>query len=260
MGISIRPSEAVEGGAVPVDRNLTWKECRFNLFDYTKKDGSIVQKQDGSGPATTTALRVTLVDDDGLEMEQQYSAGDPERFVPSEDGMTLVAVGSATSLSKSSNLYLLLNALVNAGFPENKIPEDGNCGVFEGLYAYHIGMPMPKRSGLAQVAPVEGARVPLISVPSEIHTLPWDAKKGARKGTKAATPAAGAEDTDASADAVTLVTKLLEDADAVTRQAVATAAIKGKQKAVAKLVFTDEFEVALMANGMSLDGEDITAS
>ncbi|MGR3295840.1 MAG: hypothetical protein ACUZ8A_06400 [Candidatus Bathyanammoxibius sp.] len=258
MGISIRPGDAVEGGAVPVDRNLTWKECRFNLFDYKKGDGTIVTKPDGT-PATTTALRVTLVDDDGTEMEQQYSAGDPERFVPSEDGKTLVAVGSAVALSKSSNLYLLLNALVNAGFPENKIPEDGDCSVFEGLYAYHIGMPMPERSGLTVAEPAAGGRKRIISVPSEIHTLPWDAKK-ATKGRRAAAAATEAEVTDATADAVALVTSLLANSESVTRQAVATAAIKGKQKAVAKLVFTDEFEVALMANGMSLDGEDITAS
>ncbi len=248
-GVSLRPSEAVEGGAVPVDRNLTWKEARFNLFDYTKKDGTVV--------ATTTALRVTFVDDDGLEIEQQYSAGDPERFQPSEDGLTLVPVGSAVALSKSSNLYQLLNALVNAGFPENKIT--GDASVFEGLYAYHIGMPQPKRSGLTQAEPVEGGRAPIISVPSEIHTLPWDAKKG-KKGTKTAAATAEADDTDATADAVKLVKKLLEDSDSVNRQKVATEAIRIKNKPIAKLVFTDEFEVALMANGMSLDGEDITAS
>ncbi len=248
-GVSLRPSEAVEGGAVPVDRNLTWKKCLFNLFDYTKKDGTVV--------ATTTALRVTLVDDDGLEMEQQYSAGDPERFQPSEDGLTLVPVGSATALSRSSNLYQLLNALVNAGFPENKIT--GDCSVFEGLYAFHIGMPQPKRSGLTQAEPVEGGRVPQLSVPSEIHTLPWDAKKGKGKG-KAAAATAEAEDTDATADAVKLVKGLLEDTDSVTREKVATAAIRGKKLAAAKVVYADEFQVALLANGMFLDGEDITAS
>ena len=63
MVISLKPSEFTEGGAVPVDRNLIWKECRFNIFDYTKKDGTIV--------AQTTSARIKYIDDDGAESEQQ---------------------------------------------------------------------------------------------------------------------------------------------------------------------------------------------
>ena len=59
MGVSIRPSEFVEGGAVPVDRNLIWKECRFANFDYTKKDGTVV--------ASTVSAKIVYLDDEGTE-------------------------------------------------------------------------------------------------------------------------------------------------------------------------------------------------
>ena len=72
-GVGFKLSDFVEGGAVPVEKNLTWKEARFNKFDYTKKDGTVV--------ASTCALRVIYVDDDGTETEQQYSAADLARVV-----------------------------------------------------------------------------------------------------------------------------------------------------------------------------------
>lgn len=252
-GISIRPSDFVEGGAVPVDKNLVWKECRFALFQYEKKDGSVVTRPDGS-PVVTTTARITLVDDDGNESVQHYSVGDPERFAPSDDGKTLEAKGSAAQLNLSCNFYLLLNALVNAGYPEDKLEDD--ISTLDGLYAYHIGVPEPQRSGLARQAAADGvARVKTLSVPSRILQLPGE-KKGAKAAAKAKTSAAN--DGDAAADALAIVTAMLEETDSVTQQQVATKAIKGKNPAAAKAVYADEFQVALIANGMSLDGEDIT--
>ena len=253
--VSIRPSNFVEGGAVPVDKNLTWRECRFNLFDYTKKTGEVV--------ATTIAARIKYVDDDGTEYEQQYSAGDPERFTPSKDGKTLVAVTEGASLSKSSNFYVLMNALVNAGFPENRIPENGDISVFDGLYTHNIGIPEPKRSGLARATPAEGARERVISVPDAILKLPWENKgKVAAKApakSKAAAPAT--EDAgDAAADAIAIVTELVANAEEgkVTRQQVAAKAIRAKNSAVAQLVFKPEFQTALTEAGFSIDGENIS--
>ena len=256
--VSIRPSNFVEGGAVPVDKNLTWKECRFNLFDYTKKDGTVV--------ATTVAARIKYVDDDGVEYDQQYSAGDPERFTVSKDGKTLIAVTEGASLSKSSNFYILMNALINAGFPENRIPEDGNIGVLDGLYTHNIGIPEPKRSGLTRTAPAEGVRERVISVPDSILKLPWEnkgkvgAKASPAKGKATAAPAE--EDAgDAAADAIAIVTELVSNAEEgkpVTRQQVAAKAIRSKKPAVAKLVFQPGFATALTEAGFSIDGENIT--
>ena len=249
MGVSIRPSQFVEGGAVPVDRNLLWKECRFANFDYTKKDGTIV--------ASTISAKILFVDDDGTEYTQHYSAGDPARFQPSADGKTLEALTSSENLSKSSNYYVLMNALINAGFPENKLGED--ISVLDGLYTHNIGIPEPKRSGLVR-EPVEGARERVISVPDSIIKLPWEGKAGAK-----AAPAKKAAETteedagDAEADALTMVTEMLADADKVTRQQVATKAIKSKNQPVAKLVFSPKFVEVLTGAGYALDGEEISA-
>lgn len=250
--VSIKPSEFVEGGAVPVERNLHWKECRFNIFEYKKKSGEVVAK--------TTALRVTYVDDDDQEMEQQYSVTDPERFIPSADGKTLVAIGSAQNLSKSSNFYLLMNALINSGFPENKL--SGDVSVLDGLYTYNIGLPEPKRVGLArQVVEGETVRERVLSVPSKILSLPWE-KKGKGKGAKAAASAAPAE--DVTEKALAFVGKVIDAAGGpVSRQDLAVKLFKDLAKdpdkdAIAGLIFKPEFSAALLANGFSVDGEDIS--
>ncbi len=253
--VSIRPSSFVEGGAVPVDKNLLWKECRFNLFDYKTKAGDVV--------ATTCAARISYVDDDGNEYEQQYSAADPARFQPSKDGKTLIAVGTAQALSKSANFSILMNNLINAGFPENKLPEDGDISILDGLYTYNIGIPEPKRSGLKREAPAEGetARERVISVPSQILRLPWE-KKG-----KANPPSAKGATTsdDVSKTAIKLVESAIKDSDSgvVTRQGVAQKLFKDLAKdpnrdAVGGMLFTPAMQALLVANGFKLDGENIS--
>ncbi len=250
MGVSIRPSQFVEGGAVPVDRNLLWKECRFANFDYTKKDGTVV--------ASTISAKIIYQDDDGTEYTQHYSAGDPARFAPSKDGKTLEALTESANLSKSSNYYILMNALINAGFPENKLGDD--ISVLDGLYTHNIGLPEPKRSGLVREA-AEGARKRVISVPDSIIKLPWEGKGKAApaKGKAPAKAEIIEEDAgDAEADALAMVTEMLADADKVTRQQVATKAIRSKNRPVAKLVFSPKFAEVLTENGFTLDGEDIS--
>jgi hypothetical protein len=255
VGVSLKPSEFIEGGAVPVDRNLTWKECRFDIFDYTKKDGTVV--------ARSTTARITYVDDDGAEFIQHYSVAQPERFTPSADGKQLVAVGGAQALSKSSNYYILMNALINAGFPENKLGED--ISILDGLYTYNIGLPEPKRSGLVREA-VEGAREKVLSVPSQILKLPWEKKGG--KGTPAKTTTKtvvveDAGDSDAvTAKAIALVEKNLVDGE-TTRQKLAVAVFKTLAKdpdkdAVAALIFKAEFQAILLGAGYTIDGERIS--
>ncbi len=259
-GVSIRPSEMVEGGAVPVDRNLLWKECRFVLFDYQ-----------GKAPATT-AGRITLVDDDGQESLQHYSAADPARFIPSQDGKTLVAVGTAQFISKSSNFHVLMNAVVNAGFPENRLPESGDISVLDGLYAYHIGMPEPKRSGLARPAQADGtaAREKILSIPSKILRLPWEkVKSGTKATTTAAKPtakvAAAEEESgeDITAQAVAFIGKAVEESGSITRQDLAVRVFKDLAKdpnrdAIATLIFSPTIQATLLANGFTVKGETIS--
>jgi len=241
--------------AVPVDRNLLWEKCRFTLFNYTKKDGTVV--------ATTTAAEIAYKDDDGQEFVQNYSVGDPERFLPSEDGKTLVQVGASEALSKSSNFYLLINSLINAGFPENKLSDD--ISTLDGLYTYNIGLPEPKRAGLQRaVAEGEVQREKVISVPSQVLRLPWEKGKGkpAAKAPAAATEEEG-NDEDATAKTLDFVANHLDEEGNTTRQKLAVAVFKELAKdpdkdAIAGLIFKPEFAATLLANGYTVSGEAIS--
>jgi len=220
-------------------------------------------KDDGSGPVESTAIRIIYVDDDGAEYTQHYSVADPSRFEPSADGKTLEAVGEAVALSKSSNGFILLNALVNAGFPENKLGDD--ISVLDGLRTHNIAVPEPKRSGL-KTREREGGRERVLSVPSRVLQLPWEGEgaKGGKKAApakKSAAKAAPAEDIGEDTildDAVEIALNLLSEKDSVTRQQVATAAIRAKKPASGKAVFTPEFAAAIEEAGCVLDGETIS--
>jgi len=262
MGISIRPSEFIEGVAVPVDRNLLWKECRFNIFDYTRKDGTVV--------ATTTAAKIVYEDDEGNEYTQQYSAAGVDRFLPCKDGKGVYPASMSEEqfsklpadeqaqyrLPKSSNFSVLMNAVINAGFPENRLTDITSL---EGLYAHHIGIPEPKRAGLVRET-VEGAREKVISVPDTIIRLPWEKSGKTAPAKSKATVAAEEEFTsDAESAALAMVTEMLADNDKVTRQQVATKAIRSKNQQVAKLVFSPRFNKVLEDAGLVLEGEEISA-
>ena len=263
--VSLRPSDAVEGGAVPADKTLVIVGSRFALWDYMGK------------AKTTTAAKIDFKEDDGTEHTHYYSVGDPERFAPSEDGKTLVAVGTAAALSKSSNFVLFMTALVNAGFPENKVGED--ISSLEGLKAYYIGQKPPTRSGLAQNAPVEGQKVyeKVILVPSVIIKLPWE--KADRKNVPAAgkaLPKAEAETTTESSEesseddvttaAVEFIGKVVKaEGGSTTRQKVAQAVFKDKELAkngtrdgIASAIFAPGTSAALVGAGFTVKGETIS--
>lgn len=283
MGVSLKPSEAVEGGAVPINMNLLWKECRFVVFDY-----------DGKRPdKPTTAFRVVFVNDDGQEFTQHYSAASPDLFAPSDDGETPVAeypevgavgkflcpVKASQSLSKSSNFYILTSNTVGAGFPENRISDDASK--FEGLYAYHIAIKQPKREGLASSQPVEGGREPILSVPSQILRYPWDKKPAtvagkapvaaAAKpvaGKPAAKPAAKASgiSEEVIADCVEVINAVIDSKDGeASRQDVAGYCFQNKQL-TANPAKRDQIVSALFSisarvlaeKGIILDGEKLT--
>jgi len=257
--ISIRPSEMVDSGGAPIDRNMVIKDAKFVIFQYTKKDGSPALKPDGS-PAKTTAAQFILVDDDGNENEQNYSAGDPERFVPSSDGKTLVSVSGAENISKSCNFHVLMNALVNAGYPENKLDDD--VSTLAGLYAYWIGVPEPKRPGLARTAEQE-ARTRVIPVPSVIHKMPWEKAKAGTKVPATGAPKTAGPEGDVLARTVEFVGKVVDESGSATRQDLAARIFTDLAKdperdAIATAMFSPAIQAALLAAGFTVDGETIS--
>ena len=224
---------------MPIDGNFNWKECRFALFEYRKKTGELV--------ATTTAARINFASESGEEYTQHYSVGDPSRVTPSEDGKSLVLVGDGVALNKSSNFFILMKALEDAGLPDDFLGND--ISVLDGMVTHNIGVPEPKRAGLETTAAREASgRGPrILAVPDEIIKMPG-------KGGKLAGKKAEVSDEEMVSEAMGILSGLLEDSpDGVERKAIASAAIKQKKAKVATLAFklTDE---QLAEYGYIVDG------
>ncbi len=166
-GTSLKPSEFQEGGGL-VQGELTWRNPRFETFDYG-----------GKGP-NVPAFSVDLEPDEGDTVTQYWSAGNADDWTPSKDGKKLIATGKASRLSKSSNFYQLLNSLVEAKFPEDKMED--NVSIYDGMKCNMVRIPAPERKGLQQK---ESKYEKNILVVDSIITLPWETKEaGSGEGKK----------------------------------------------------------------------------
>jgi hypothetical protein len=155
-----------------------------------------------------------------------------------------------------------MNSLINAGFPENRMSDD--ISVLDGLYAYHIGMPEPKRSGLARPAQADGsaAREKVLSIPSKILRLPWEKVKGGTAAKPAAKKTQEADD-DVTAQAIAFIGKVVEESGSVTRQELAVKVFSDLAKdpnrdAIATMIFSPAISATLLANGFTVKGEAIS--
>jgi hypothetical protein len=174
----LKPSTFVEGGGLPGDIDVTFKEVKFVLWDYN-----------GKIPTANPAMFVKMQEDSGEEHDQWWSSGQSKDWVPSEDGKTLVAVGSATGLNTNSNAGMLITSIVNAGFPEDKI--DGDVTVFQGLRCHVIRQPV-KREGLTREPRADGKVFEsTVLVVSKIHSLPWEKSSATGKAATGTTVASG---------------------------------------------------------------------
>lgn len=174
-----QPSKAVEGGGLLDDVDALIKEARVEIWDYNGKVAVPV-------PALKLTLAVDGIDEDQL---QYFSLGKATDWQPNEDGTGIVAIGKATGIVRSSNAMIFITSLVNAGFPENKIPEGDTVTWLEGTKVHLSRVPAPKRGGVVK-APREDGRVfeDTVLTVSSIISFPWD-KKGAKA--PAGKPAAG---------------------------------------------------------------------
>jgi hypothetical protein len=181
--ISVAPSDAVSGGGAPDNVDTTIMEMTATTWDY---NGS---------QEPSAFLLVKLKDDDETEHEQYYSAGDLSKIVPSDDGACFYPAegSSVTGLNNNCNAYLFLGALVDQGFPEDKLRDEG-FQTAVGLRGHMNAIaPKKKREGL------EGGNKP-IGVFTKIHSLPWEGTKGKGKAQPsttsrgASTPARGASE------------------------------------------------------------------
>jgi hypothetical protein len=242
---SLRGGDFVDALPIPIDGNFEWAECRFALFDYTKKDGTVV--------ATTCAGRVTFKDEAGQEFVQHYSVGDPARVLPSTDGKSIVMQGDNRNLNKSSNFFILINALESAGLDPDFLGED--FSVLEGMVTHNIGVPEPDRVGLRE-APAAGEtrRVRVLAVPDDVITQP-----GGKKG-KAAVGKAKAATADLLPEALGMIAELLAGGEEVTRKSLASHAIKARRAPIATLAFQLTNEQLAEGEFMVDDKDVITAA
>lgn len=181
---SLRPDDYAEGGGLLDNEDVVWDEVRFVIWDY-----------DGRGPSTP-ALKVSMtVTDSGDSVDQYYSAGKLQDWEPSEDGTELVSVGKASGINRNSNVAILINSMIEAGFPADKIGDD--CSVMDGLECHMVRQDAPERKGLVSTPREDGKSYkPTVLVVDSITKLPWD-KKGKGGGKKkAAEVEAGGDDLD----------------------------------------------------------------
>jgi len=249
-GVSLKPSEAVAGGLLD-DVTVDWKECAFEMWDYN-----------GKIPAPVPALKVAMEEPDTKEEHTQYwSCGRAQDWAPSNDGKQLVAVGSATAIRTSSNVFVLLKSLVDCKFPEDKLGND--ISELQGLRAHMSRVAAPKRPGLAKAkrTAADGTEYEdTILVVSDIHNMPWEKAKptGAPKTagvgtakaaapTKAAPPAEG-EAQPIDEEATTFMMEALADAgdDGIPRKTIPTVAFQKltgnpNRNAIAKRVYEEDF-------------------
>lgn len=220
---SLRVADFVDALPMPVDGNYEWKEPRFTLFEYKKKSGEVV--------ATTTAGRITFVGKDGTEYIQHYSVGDPERVLPSKDGKQVELLGDASNLNKSSNFFVLMKALEDAGLDPDFVGDD--ISVLDGLVTHNIAVPEPKREGLrAAPAAGEAQRARLLAIPDAIVSLPGAKKKGGTPGKK------GVAATGLVDEAIAMLGALIESSEgSVTKSDLASYAIRNKRSPVAAAAY-----------------------
>ena len=235
--MSLKPSEAVEGGDFPRG-NLAVVKARFGIFEYKDRDGKPVKNAFG-GDARSMAALIDLENEAGTVFNQAYSVGRPDKFQVLEDGK--VRGGAA---EQSCNFAKLLTELIKRGYPEDKL----GANVAESLEGL---------SGYWDQGTGENGDDSKLILPREIHRFPWDGHQDRLPGFNG-----GEADSSALEIAVGMVKELLENGDA-TRQQLSMQMFSSPlpdntKQAVMNAVFSPDLAKALEAEGIRLEGERFT--
>ena len=196
MGLSLRPEDAVVSGGFLDDEDVIIKTVRAAMFDYA---GTRVNDP-------SPAICVEYDRGDGETNEQYYTVGKSKDTAPSNDGKTFNNLRSdpRSGLPEKSNGMIWLQAIINAGFPADKIGDD--LSVFDGTEVHVNQIPALERKGLA------GTKDKTILIVTKINALANEKSKSKSKSTvkstaskgksKAATPATTPTATDTDVDEV----------------------------------------------------------
>ena len=242
--MSLRPSEASEGGAFPRGY-LTVTAARFAEHHYMTKDANgnpTPSLNDQGKPTITMAAIITLENDTGDQFEQVYSIGRPDRYTISADGQVL----EGGVLSKNCNFYKLMTEVVNQGYPEGSI-KDNLSETFVGMSAYWDEMPNGTRT---------------LIVPQGQLTLPGT--NGTAPAAQAAAPAAAPADMVAKAVELVQAGITASANNTMTRQQLGSEAFNqnldaSNQQELMNVIFSESLITALAAVGIKLEGETFTS-
>lgn len=201
-GASMRPSSFTNASKF-TDIDVEFQNVRFGEGTYA--DGT-----------ATAALLADLVDiDDGSSHNQFWSIGGVAAWTASDDGTEILPTKDGGTIKKSCNFAMLMDSLVKAGFPEDKLE---NSHSLNGLRV-HIGAKAVQDSNAKN-----GTReVPVVEkiLP---NGLPWEASKRKGKAKAAAASAStGAPTTTTASSAPEALSGTGVDDD--TKALVATAII-----------------------------------
>ena len=239
--MSLRPSEASEGGAFPRGY-LTVTAAKFGEYHYMTKDpqGNPTPALDeNKKPIISMAAIITLENETGDQFEQVYSIGRPDRYTVSADGQVL----EGGILSKACNFYKLMTEVVNQGYPEGSI-RDNLSETLVGMSAYWDEMPNGQRT---------------LIVPQGQLTLP-----GVNGTAPAAPTAAPTAPADMVSKAVELVQAGIAANGSMTRQQLGGEAFNqnldtANQQQLMNVIFDESLVKALAAVGITLDKETFSA-
>jgi hypothetical protein len=237
---SLNPDDAVQGGLLD-DADVEIVGARFDIFTYS------------TGQTGVGAI-INFRDAEEKIHEQFYSAGQSDRYVPSDDKTKLLLTGTATGLNQSSNLVAYLSSLVNAGVPKPFFSD--SIGVMVGMKLHVNRVNQPGRAVLAGSESAEGGRPKTILLATKLLSMPGEKTgKAATKATAKATPgaapvAASAEvSTELSDKAVQYIFRVSEKP--VLRQKISTLVFQAAntakdadKQALTKIVFDESWLTA----------------
>ena len=242
--MSLKPSEASEGGAFPRGY-LSVTTAKFGEYHYMTKDGQgnpTPTLDENKKPIISMAAIITLENDTGDQFEQVYSIGRPDRYTVSADGQVL----EGSALSNKCHFYRLMTEVVNQGYPEGNIKENLS-ETFVGMSAYWDEVENGQRT---LILPVRELTPP-----------------GANGTAPAAAPAAPAPAAapDMVAKAVELVQAGIATDGSITRQALGQSAFgqnldNASQMALMNVIFDESLVTALAAVGVKLEGETFSSN
>lgn len=178
--VSLKPSDAVAGGAMVPEGEYDIVTARFAAWDY---NGTVVPPN----PALEIEYK------EGTQSYHQwYSAGDPKSMEPTEDGKRLKAK-SQRGLNQSTNCYAFMKSLVDNGFDEAKIADDISVLVGARVKIAHEEAPERTIGGKK----VDKRMIPVIG---GILAMPGD--KGGDKGKGKPRPVPPTKKVNGSEDAI----------------------------------------------------------